>query len=85
MPEFTLDDLRAALRTCAGDDPSVDLDGEIDEVEFADLGYDSLAPMETASHLARVLHRTLPEEALADAGTPRAFVDAVNARLAQPA
>jgi minimal PKS acyl carrier protein len=84
MPEFTLDDLRAALRSCAGEDPAVDLDGDIGRTDFADLGYDSLALMETASHLARALGRSLPEEALADAATPAEFVDAVNARLAQP-
>ena len=85
MTDFTLDHLRAALRDCAGQDPGVDLDGDIGHTEFTDLGYDSLALMETASHLARVLGRPLPEEALAEAATPGDFVEAVNARLALPA
>jgi act minimal PKS acyl carrier protein len=84
MTPFTLDALRTALRSCAGEDPSLDLDGDIAEVEFADLGYDSLALMETASHVARTLGTDLPEEALAEASTPRAFLGVVNARLAQP-
>jgi act minimal PKS acyl carrier protein len=85
MTDFTLDDLRTALRDCAGEDPGVDLDGDIGHTEFADLGYDSLALMETASHLSRVLGRPLPEEVLAEATTPEDFVEAVNARLTQPA
>ena len=85
MTEFTLDQLRSALRACAGEDPSVDLDGDIAGTEFADLGYDSLALMQTASHLSRTLGLRLSEDALAEAPTPAAFVDAVNARLSQPA
>lgn len=82
---FTVDDLRRALRACAGDDPSMNLDGEIADVEFGTLGYDSLALLETVAALSRSLGVDLPEDALAEATTPQQFVDVVNARLAQPA
>jgi act minimal PKS acyl carrier protein len=78
---FTVDDLRQALLTCAGKAADVDLDGEIADIDFADLGYDSLALIETSSFLARRLAIGLPEDALAETPTPRRFVELINASL----
>lgn len=80
MPSFTLDDLRRVMRECAGEDESVDLDGDIADVSFDALGYDSLARMETASRVQRAFGVTLPDEEMADIDTPAGFVAFVNSR-----
>ncbi len=81
MPGFTIDDLKQALRTAAGEDESVDLDSDILDTEFAELGYDSLAILETASHVERGFGVQLPEDEVGDKQTPRAFIEFVNSIL----
>lgn len=83
MAEFTLDDLKQALRAAAGEDESVDLDGDILDTEFSDLGYDSLAILEAVSYIERGTGVRLPEERIGDLQTPRAFIGFVNAALQQ--
>ncbi|WP_067794032.1 acyl carrier protein [Actinomadura formosensis] len=83
MSAFTLEDLKAVMRSAAGEDESLNLDGDILGVDFAALGYDSLALMEAASRLQRDLGVELPEEEVADAATPAAFLTLVNDRLAE--
>ncbi|MFD0468421.1 acyl carrier protein [Nonomuraea thailandensis] len=53
MKELTLDDLRHLMRISAGEDESIDLEGDIIDLGFRDLGYDSLAVLELASRLER--------------------------------
>lgn len=79
---FTIDDLRELIRSAVGIDDGVDLDGEIEDVPFADLGYDSLALIEMASHLKRTSGITIPDDAAAGLSSPRAAVDIINAHLA---
>ncbi|HET9895075.1 MAG TPA: acyl carrier protein [Streptosporangiaceae bacterium] len=81
MPAFTFDDLKQALRAAAGEDESVSLDSDILDTEFAELGYDSLAILETASHVERGFGVRLPEDEVGDKQTPRAFIDFVNSIL----
>jgi act minimal PKS acyl carrier protein len=83
MSTFTIDDLRRIMRQCAGEDEANALDGDILEVTFEELGYDSLALLETASRVERELHVTLPDETIAEAATPREFMAFVEERLAQ--
>ncbi|MGW3011807.1 acyl carrier protein [Streptomyces sp. NPDC001219] len=78
---FTLDDLRRILREGAGTAEGADLDGDILDAGFEDLGYDSLALLETASRIEREYDIALDDTALADARTPRDLLEAVNARL----
>ncbi|AXE89726.1 acyl carrier protein [Streptomyces sp. Go-475] len=80
-PEFTLDDLRRILTEGAGADESVDLDGDILDVPFESLGYESLALLETGSRIEREYGISLDEEALAIVNTPRALLSSVNAQL----
>lgn len=80
--EFTLDVLKRILLDGAGADESVDLDGDILDTDFEDLGYESLALLETGSRIEREYSITLDDDALTDARTPRALIDAVNALLA---
>lgn len=78
MAQFTLDDLKQALRAAAGEDESVDLDGDILDLEFGELGYDSLAILETVSHIERSFHVQLPEDEVGKMQTSREFIDFVN-------
>ncbi|MFI8102718.1 acyl carrier protein [Streptomyces sp. NPDC086023] len=80
--EFTTEDLKRILLEGAGADESVDLDGDILDTEFEQLGYESLAMLETASRIEREYGITLDDDVLADNPTPRALVAAVNAAVA---
>jgi len=80
-PAFSLDDLTRILRDGAGEDEHTDLTGDVLETSFADLGYDSLALLETGSRIERELGITLDDNVIAEAETPALLIDAVNARL----
>ena len=60
MNAFTLDDLRRILRACAGEAESIDLDGDIVDIPFDELGYDSLALLELASRVEREYGAAIP-------------------------
>ncbi|WP_329109591.1 acyl carrier protein [[Kitasatospora] papulosa] len=77
MKGFTLADLKRVMRECAGEDENVDLDGDILDAPFENLGYDSLALLETATRIERELGVRMPEEVLSGAMTPRLLLDAV--------
>lgn len=78
MREFTLAELTVLLRKHAGEDDESVLQGDILDVSFADLGYDSIALMETTGHIEVDYRVTLDEDNLAEADTPRALIDLVN-------
>ena len=79
MTEFTLDTLRALMRSCVGVEEGVDLDGPIGDVPFDDLGYDSLALLELVSQIRRQYGVDVPDDALTDLlPTPDAAVSYVN-------
>jgi act minimal PKS acyl carrier protein len=77
--QFTIEVLRRILREGAGEE--ADLDGDILDVSFADLGYESLALLETGGRIEREYEVRLDDDALVDAATPRALVDLVNNQL----
>ena len=81
MAEFSLKELKQIMRECAGENESTNLDSDFEAVTFDDLGYDSLAILETASRIERSYGLKLPEEHLADITTPGALVAFVNDRL----
>lgn len=78
MRELTIDDLKRIMREGAGEDEAVNLDGDVLDVPFTELGYDSLALLETASRVERELGTELSDEDVAAAETPRGFLDLVN-------
>lgn len=78
---FTLDDLRRILLEGAGADEGVDLNGDILDVQFEALGYESLALLETGSRIEREYDIALDEDLLTDADTPRALIAVVNQHL----
>ncbi|ONI77889.1 actinorhodin polyketide synthase [Actinosynnema sp. ALI-1.44] len=85
MNGFTLDDLREIMRASVGVDAEVDLDGEIADVEFAELGYDSLAVMELAGQVRRRLGVSISDDDALRITTPGKAVDYVNGKLAEAA
>ena len=86
MAEFTIDDLIATLRLSAGEDEDVDLDGDVLDVSFDDLGYDSLALFNTVGMIERQLSIKLPDGLVGDVATPRELLAEVNDTVArQPA
>lgn len=83
MAEFTVQDLVRLLRECAGEDESVDLEGDILDTTFTDLGYDSLALFNTVSRIERDYLVQLPDEVVSEARTPRHLTDLISAGLAE--
>lgn len=75
---FQLADLRRILREGAGADERVDLDGEILDTAFDDLGYDSIALMETGARISREYGTPIEDDALTPATTPRQLLALVN-------
>jgi act minimal PKS acyl carrier protein len=74
---MTIDDLRKILIECAGEDESVGLHGDILDIPFTELGYDSLALMETASRIKREFGVEIADEDIAVVDTPRVLLDMV--------
>nr|WP_223183840.1 MULTISPECIES: acyl carrier protein [unclassified Streptomyces] len=73
-----MDDLRRILLEAAGADEGVDLHGDILDVRFEALGYESLALLETGSRIESEYRVALDEELLSEADTPRALIAVVN-------
>ncbi|MFC5752261.1 acyl carrier protein [Actinomadura rugatobispora] len=75
---ITLTDLVTVLRQCAGEDENVDLGGDIADRTFTELGYDSIALLETSARMAERFGLDLDDEELADKVTPAALVRYLN-------
>ncbi|MFC8075122.1 phosphopantetheine-binding protein [Streptomyces sp. NPDC057307] len=77
MSTITTDDLKQILAECVGEDEDVDLDGSLD-TSFTDLGYDSLALLETAAALTQRFGVELSDDTVSRLETPRHLLDEVN-------
>ncbi len=73
-----LGDLIQILRETAGVQEGIDIDGEILDQEFTDLGYDSVAMIETAARINREYGLAIADETLIEAATPREMLAVVN-------
>lgn len=80
--KITVEDLRRILREAAGEAEGIDLDADILDLTFEELGYDSLALLETGGRIEREHGIELEDAAVTDAKTPRALLDVVNEQLA---
>ncbi|MCX5612915.1 MULTISPECIES: acyl carrier protein [unclassified Streptomyces] len=79
MRHLELTDLTRLLHDCAGAEEGVDLDGaDVLDTLFYDLGYDSLALLQTTGLIERKYGITLDEEAMDEAETPRKYLELVN-------
>jgi act minimal PKS acyl carrier protein len=81
QPKFTIEDLKRILRSAAGTAEGVNLDDDIMDQGFDALGYESLALMETGSHIEREYGITLGDSMVTDAETPRQLLEIVNSKL----
>jgi act minimal PKS acyl carrier protein len=81
VADLTLDELRNIMREAAGEVEDVDLDGDVLDSRFVDLGYDSLALLETAGRIERSYGITLSDAVVAEAETPRQLLALVNEAL----
>lgn len=85
VKRLELTDLITLLRECAGEEEGVDLDGDVLDVPFAELGYDSLAVLQTTGRIERDFEVLLDEEAVDEAGTPRVYLELINRALSERA
>jgi minimal PKS acyl carrier protein len=81
MATLTIDRLKDLLRISAGEDESAQLGGDIAAKSFSDLGYDSLALIETAALINREYGVDVTDQ-IDDLETPAALVHFVNTQLA---
>jgi act minimal PKS acyl carrier protein len=78
MAIMDINGLFGLLMECAGANQSGELtDGTLD-IEFEDLGYDSLALMEAAAIIRQRTGVVIPDESIANVRTPRNMLDLVN-------
>ncbi|MCG6495616.1 acyl carrier protein [Kitasatospora sp. A2-31] len=82
---ITETDLKRIMREGAGQAEGIDLDGDITDVLFSDLGYDSLAVLETVSRIEREYGIRIPEDALSAVRTPGEFLALANRATAEAA
>ncbi|WP_405016240.1 acyl carrier protein [Kitasatospora sp. NBC_00070] len=78
-------DLKRIMREGAGQSEGIDLDGDTVGVPFGELGYDSLAVMETAGRIEREFGVRIPDDALSITRTPGEFLALVNRAMAEAA
>jgi len=78
---MTLADLQDIMRECAGEDESAQSLEQAPDEAFIDLGYDSLALLETQARVKREYGVEFSEDDLADITTPREFVEFFNSLL----
>lgn len=81
MAVFSPADLRRIIRTTVGVDDAVDLDGDILDTDFSELGYDSLAVLEITNKIGKESGVEVPDDAVPDLRTPRQLIGYVNERL----
>ncbi|ORT56567.1 acyl carrier protein [Streptomyces sp. CB03238] len=75
----TLTDLTRMLRESAGEEEGIDLDGDVIDTPFIDLGYDSLALLQVIGQIQREYGIVIPDDAVVDAETPGALLALINA------
>ncbi|MFG2552074.1 acyl carrier protein [Streptomyces sp. NPDC048581] len=73
-----IEDLRRILVACAGEEEGSRLGGDTLDTPFEELGYDSLALMETAAAIQEEYGIVLPDEEVSEAHTPRSLLDLAN-------
>lgn len=81
MQLITLRELETIMRECAGEDESAQSIEQAPDAAFDELGYDSLALLETHSRIKRDYGVEISEDDLNETQTPQELVDLVNTRL----
>jgi act minimal PKS acyl carrier protein len=81
LRQITLRELQDIMRACAGEDEGALPLEQAPDQPFDELGYDSLALMETHSRIKKDYGIELAEDEVAGTKTPRELVDFVNSLL----
>lgn len=79
---LTIDQLRTILRESVGELEDIDLDGDIEDAVFEDLGYDSICLLEAGGRVEREYGVKLDDDLITSVRTPRELLLAINDRLA---
>jgi minimal PKS acyl carrier protein len=83
MDDLTLEEFIALIETHAGEPDEGDLDVNVIDVLFEQLGYDSIRLLEVISQIRYRYGLDLNEEILTEMRTPRQALDKLNALIAQ--
>ncbi|POX42860.1 actinorhodin polyketide synthase [Streptomyces sp. Ru73] len=78
MQQLDIAALVTLLRDSSGDSETNELSGDVLDVPFGELGYDSLALLQVTGVIERDAGVTLDDEALDEAETPRQYLEVVN-------
>lgn len=81
MRQITLSGLRDIMRACAGEDEGALPLEQAQDQQFDELGYDSLALLETCSRVQRDYGVELSDDEAGMLNTPRELVDHLNKLL----
>ncbi|MYS20705.1 act minimal PKS acyl carrier protein [Streptomyces sp. DvalAA-14] len=81
METMTLDDLMRILVECAGSEEGVLSGEDVFDRSFEDLGYDSLALMESAARIKQEFGVSVPDDDITEVETPRSLLDLVNGAI----
>jgi minimal PKS acyl carrier protein len=79
--EMTINALVGILTSAAGEAAPIGAGDHILDTKFTDLGYDSIALLETAARIEQEYGITFDDDAVTSAITPRLLIAAVNDRL----
>lgn len=82
MSELTIEGLKEILNEAAGEDDSFQSGQNVLDTPFIELGFDSLALLETVALIKRKYGVGVADDELADIETPRALLAKVNGVLA---
>ncbi|MER6283731.1 MULTISPECIES: acyl carrier protein [Streptomyces] len=74
---ITVDEIRRIIIASAGAPESASAEADFADTSFDELGYESLALMETASAIEREFGVSVPDELLFEARTPRDLAELV--------
>lgn len=79
--QITMADVKRALEEGSGVQEGIDLDRDLAVMSFRDMGYDSLAVLETGLRLSRENDIQIDDEVFTDLETPQQLLDEVNLAL----
>ncbi len=82
--QFTVEDLRRILVASAGAAEGLALGPDTTDETFENLGYDSIALIETGSQIQREFGISLNDSDVMEALTPRELIAVVNTQLTSP-
>ena len=85
MTTFGLDDLRKIMEQVSDEDDELNLDGDIAEQPFDELGLDSLGVLDLMTRIQQDWHVAVPDEVISTARVPQDVVDFVSQRLREQA